>query len=166
MNIEFRLANIEDFQRVLEIFNKATNDMNIKGIYQWDNIYPNTDILSLDIQKEQMHLAVSENEILSAFVINSECDDEYKKAQWNYPNLPYIVVHRLCVNPEYQNMGIGMKSMLEIESIARKNGIKAIRLDAFTENPSALRLYEKLGYSITGYADWRKGRFALMEKKL
>ena len=56
--------------------------------------------------------------------------------------------------------------MLEAESIAKNNGIKAIRLDAFTENPVALSLYEKLGYSIAGYADWRKGRFALMEKKL
>lgn len=56
--------------------------------------------------------------------------------------------------------------MLEVESMAMKNGIKAIRLDAFTENPIALRLYEKLGYNIAGYADWRKGRFALMEKKL
>ena len=166
MNIEFRLANIDDLQSVLEIFNNATNAMNIKGVYQWDNIYPNADILALDIKKEEMYLAVSENEILSAFVINSECDDEYKKVKWNYPDLPYIVVHRLCVNPEYQNIGIGMKSMLEAESIAKNNGVKAIRLDAFTENPVALSLYEKLGYSIAGYADWRKGRFALMEKKL
>lgn len=166
MNIEFRLANIEDLQRIVEMFNRATNNMNSIGIYQWDNVYPNADILALDIKKEEMYLAVSENEILSAFVINSECDDEYKKAKWNYPDLPYIVVHRLCVNPEYQNIGLGMRAMLEVESIVRKNGIKAIRLDAFTENPIALSLYEKLGYSITGYADWRKGRFALMEKRL
>ncbi|MBQ1991795.1 MAG: GNAT family N-acetyltransferase, partial [Clostridia bacterium] len=96
MNIEFRLANIDDLQSVLEIFNNATNAMNSKGIYQWDNIYPNADILSLDIKKEQMHLAVSENEILSAFVINSECDDEYKKVKWNYPDLPYIRSEERC----------------------------------------------------------------------
>lgn len=40
------------------------------------------------------------------------------------------------------------------------------RLDAFTENPFALKLYDNLGYSRVGYADWRKGRFYLMEKYL
>lgn len=108
MNIEFRLANIKDLQKIVEIYNSTIDDMDSKGIYQWDNIYPDVDVLTKDIEKEQMYLAVSENEILSAFVINSECDDEYIKAEWNYPNLPYVVVHRLCVNPKFQNIGLGM----------------------------------------------------------
>ena len=75
-----------------------------------------------------------------------------------------MIVHRLCVNPQYQNIGIGTKTMMKIEDMVKKMGVNSIRLDAFTENPQALRLYEKLGYTTTGYADWRKGRFALMEK--
>lgn len=50
--------------------------------------------------------------------------------------------------------------------IALKNGNSSIKLDAFTQNPIALSLYEKLGYKVKGYADWRKGKFVLMEKVL
>lgn len=166
MSIKYRLANINDLDDVIEIFSMAINDMNNKGIYQWDEIYPDIDILKSDIKRQQMYLGVSKNNILCAFVINSQCDDEYKKAKWKYPESSYMIIHRLCVNPNYQNIGIGMKSMLKIEDMVKKMGVESIRLDAFTENPKAIRLYEKLGYSIIGYADWRKGRFALMEKKL
>ncbi len=31
---------------------------------------------------------------------------------------------------------------------------------------NALKLYKNLGYKIVGYADWRMGRFYLMEKFL
>ena len=45
-------------------------------------------------------------------------------------------------------------------------GYNAVRLDTFTENPFAQRLYRHNGYESRGYADWRKGRFDLMEKAL
>lgn len=43
---------------------------------------------------------------------------------------------------------------------------ESIRLDVFTKNPYAQKLYRKNGYQVRGFADWRKGRFDLMEKKL
>jgi predicted GNAT family acetyltransferase len=39
-------------------------------------------------------------------------------------------------------------------------------LDAFSLNPFALRLYEKIGYVRVGEANWRKGLFYLYEKKI
>ena len=48
----------------------------------------------------------------------------------------------------------------------KSEGYDSIRLDCFTENPYSRKLYEKAGYSVVGYADWRKGRFELREKKL
>lgn len=38
--------------------------------------------------------------------------------------------------------------------------------DIVTQNPFAQKLYRHNGYESRGYADWRKGRFDLMEKKL
>ena len=45
-------------------------------------------------------------------------------------------------------------------------GYNSVRLDTFTQNPFAQKLYRHNGYESRGYADWRKGRFDLMEKKL
>ena len=43
---------------------------------------------------------------------------------------------------------------------------KSIRLDVFIENSYAQKKKKKSGYIVRGYADWRKGRFELMEKKI
>jgi ribosomal protein S18 acetylase RimI-like enzyme len=75
-----------------------------------------------------------------------------------------MVLHRLCLNIKYQNKGFGTKIMLYIEDYLKNNGISSIRLDAFSKNPIALRLYNKLGYKKAGEANWRKGLFFLFEK--
>lgn len=54
--------------------------------------------------------------------------------------------------------------MKHIEAELRQCNIEAIRLDVFSENPYALKLYQNMGFIKTGHADWRKGRFYLMEK--
>ncbi|MOA35168.1 hypothetical protein D3C78_1565980 [compost metagenome] len=56
--------------------------------------------------------------------------------------------------------------MLLIEDLVKQMGLETIRLDAFSQNPYALRMYEKLHYRTVGEVQWRKGLFYLMEKKL
>ena len=58
----------------------------------------------------------------------------------------FVVVHRLCVNPVYQNQKIEKNTMIMIEGLLRKEGIQSIRLDAFYLNPYVLKMYETLGY--------------------
>ena len=62
--------------------------------------------------------------------------------------------------------GIAKTTLSHIEQELWKSNIEAVRLDAFSENPFALSLYQKAGYEKVGVADWRKGRFYLMEKRL
>lgn len=74
--------------------------------------------------------------------------------------------HRFCVSPDFQNKGIGRVVLNHIEQQLRDLSYTSVRLDVFLQNPYALSLYQKNGYVERGYADWRKGRFLLMEKKL
>lgn len=168
MSIELilRMATIEDLEHVEKIFKNAIEVMDSNGINQWDDIYPNKEILKEDILKGEMFLGVVDNKIACAFVLNSDYDEEYNNGNWKYRNESFNIVHRLCVNPGFQNQGIGTQSMMLIEKILRKDGIESIRLDAFSLNPFALRLYEKIGYVRVGKANWRKGLFYLYEKKI
>ena len=91
MNIEFRLANIDDLQSVLEIFNNATNAMNSKGIYQWDNIYPNAGLyLALFAEnKRQDYCRNSDNIIDSCHekghIIQKLSKGSFRTARCNAP---------------------------------------------------------------------------------
>ncbi|MEA4815072.1 MAG: GNAT family N-acetyltransferase [Oscillospiraceae bacterium] len=161
-----RKAVPADLTEIVSLFKKAIHSMDDKGIYQWDDIYPDEKILKSDIAGDTLYLYIIDEQPISVFVLNQICDPEYSDGNWKYPLSSYAVVHRLCVDPDFQHMGIGTRTMLQVEKLAKSMGIESIRLDAFSLNPFALRLYEKLGYAQTGVVTFRKGIFYLFEKKL
>ncbi len=54
------------------------------------------------------------------------------------------------VKPQFRNCGIGSYLMGFIENDLRERGFKCITLNVAKENLDALRLYQRLGYRITG----------------
>jgi ribosomal protein S18 acetylase RimI-like enzyme len=164
--IKIRKAEIEDLKAVLNVYERAIEVMNSNGIHQWDSIYPNEEIISQDILNNQMFLCEHGDEIASVVVLNQDYDKEYINGDWQYKEATFFIVHRLCVNPDFQGRGIGSTTMQYVEGYLRDKGIEAVRLDAYSLNPAALKLYEKLGYKKVGEVNWRKGLFYLYEKKL
>ncbi len=164
--IVVRKANITDLRNICDIYSAAILVMDDNHIHQWDTLYPNEDLLKNDILKNQMYIAEIENQIASVFVLNQENDTEYDNGNWKYKDSAFMVVHRLCVNPRFQNQRVGTKTMQTLEKMLKREGAESIRLDTFSQNPFALRMYEKLGYRRVGEANWRKGLFYLYEKKI
>lgn len=159
-------AKIQDIQAVFSLYQKAIAMMIEQQIYQWDEIYPDIEVLTEDIRKGEMYLLKEDEDILSCVVINEEQDEEYQLGDWQYRDGRIAVIHRLCVHPKVQGQGIGRRVVELAEAIIREKGYTHIRLDAFSMNPYALKLYEKLGYRYAGEVYFRKGKFYLMEKTL
>lgn len=113
-----------------------------------------------------MYVAEENEKIIALYVISTEADEAYNYAEWKYLDETSLVLHRFCVSPNFQNRGIGKKVLTEIELQVKNKGYDSIRLDVFTKNPYAQRLYRNNGYEVRGFAEWRKGRFDLMEKHL
>ena len=157
-------ATKEQIKEVFSVFSAAINNMENQGIHQWDEIYPDLPTITEDIAKNQMYIGMIDEKIAVCFVLSEECDEEYKNGKWQWPDSKFCVIHRLCVNPKFQNQGIATQTMEYIEKLCKEAGYDSIRLDCFTENPYSRKLYDKAGYSVVGYADWRKGRFELREK--
>ena len=153
-------------EEVFSVFSAAIQNMELHGIHQWDEIYPDKPTIADDIARNQMYIGKIDNRIAVCFVLSEEYDEEYKNGRWQHPDSRFCVIHRLCVNPEFQNKGIASETMKYIENLCKSAGYDSIRLDCFTENPYSRRLYDKTGYSVVGYANWRKGRFELREKKI
>lgn len=164
--VEFSVAEEKNLQEILDIFSAAIDEMNKHNIKQWDELYPDKDILQNDLRKKQLYIGKIDSEIVCIYVLNSECDEEYIIGNWKYPNETFNVIHRLCVNPEFQNIGLGSLTLNYIEEELKSEGIETIRLDVFSLNPFALKMYYKQGYIKVGEVHWRKGKFYLMEKKL
>lgn len=183
--LTYRQAVPSDLENIVAVFHSAVAAMENSHIFQWDELYPTQEDFSEDIAKGQMYIGMrdgtespgcdgsrakagkkADSGICVVFVLNQEVDEQYAKGNWKYITDNFLVIHRLCVNPECQNQGIGTAAMKYIEEMAVNRGYTAIRLDVFSCNPYALKLYHGSGYTIAGEVHFRKGLFYLMEKPI
>ena len=166
MNIEYRLGTKNDLDDICLLISQAIARMEEQGIYQWDDIYPAREDFKEDIKKNTLYLAYIDDSLAALYVISGECDDQYDNAEWRYDEKSAYILHRFRVSPDFQNKGIGKAVLMHVEEQIKNMGYESVRLDTFTENPFAQKLYLNKGYESRGYANWRKGKFDLMEKKL
>ena len=164
--MNFRKATTDDIEEICRLVQHAIAVMEENGIPQWDAVYPTRADFLNDIHSGTLYAGTVDGTISVIFALNKCQDEAYFSADWTYRGERFCVLHRLCVNPQFQNQGVAKKTLAYIEEKLMREGIESIRLDVFTQNPFALRLYEKAGYHQTGTADWRKGKFILMEKVL
>lgn len=164
--IIYKKGKIEELHDIFEVFTEAVETMNRLNIMQWDEVYPNIDILREDIMKEQLYVGRILNDIAAVFVLSNDFDEQYNNGRWKCTDAHFMVVHRLCVRPKFQNCGIGTNMLHYIDEELSRNGIESIRLDVFSQNPYSLKMYARAGYEKVGEAHWRKGLFYLMEKRI
>jgi len=164
VEIKYRIANADDLDEICSLVAGAVDTMIKQHIFQWDELYPTREVFQEDIEKKQLYVGLIEKQIAVIYVLNQEYDEHYENGDWQYKNEVFYIIHRLCVNPIFQNKGIAQNTLSHIEEELVDRGVHNIRLDVYSENPYALKLYNNFGYKKTGHADWRKGRFYLMEK--
>lgn len=164
--MEYRLAAKKDINNICRLIQEAVEEMLLHGIDQWDELYPTKEDFLKDIEENSLYLAIKDEQIAALYVISKEEDEAYRYVQWASKDETAFVLHRFCVSPEFQNKGIGREVLRYIEKQVLDMGYQSIRLDVFSENPFAQKLYRKNGYVTRGSAEWRKGRFDLMEKIL
>lgn len=166
MKIRYRKALKDDMQAINMLITQAITEMENNKIIQWDELYPTKEDFLEDISKQQLFVGCIDDQVVVVFTINQDYDAEYVNGEWKCPEKSFSVLHRLCVHPQFQNRGIARQTMDYIESQILLEGKQAIRLDVYSKNPYAVKLYLDCGYQKVGIAEWRKGIFYLMEKYL
>ena len=162
-----RLATNEDIGALCDLLKECVDDMHANGIDQWDGIYPTRSILLDDVESGSAYVATSRaSELVGSVVLNEYQDPQYSEVAWTINGQPTVVVHRLMVRPANQRQGVARFLMRFAEQQAAALGYRAVRLDAFSKNPRALRLYRDLGYRDAGTVQLRKGPFHCFEKAL
>jgi GNAT superfamily N-acetyltransferase len=164
--MSIRAASQDDVDRVMQLVADCIADMRQAGIDQWDDIYPARARVLADAQEGTLYLASLDAELVGALVINEYQDPEYSEVPWSTDAERVVVVHRLMVAPRCQGRGLARDLMRFAEARAGELGYGAIRLDAFSANPRALRLYRRLGYHDAGCVTFRKGIFRCFEKSI
>lgn len=83
----------------------------------------------------------------------------------NWMRGPYI--HLLAVLPDWQGRGLGRAAIATVEREARERGDRNLWIAASDFNAGALRLYQRLGFSVVATLDdlVRDGRAEILMRK-
>lgn len=145
-------ATPDDYESILNMYRKANQSLLDKGIVQWDDEYPSPMVLKENLADLTTWVFRNEGKPIASITLDGDQDPQYEAITWAYVSNRILVVHRLCVEPSYQKMGLAGQLMQFAESYAVSNHYQAIRLDAYLGNPYSQRLYRSLGYQeATGY---------------
>lgn len=157
---------MENLEEIWRIIHNAIIDMESEGIYQWDDIYPDKSTIISDINNHSLYVYVDQLTIKGIIAFDEYQEKEYKTINLKYTTGNQLIIHRLCVDPNYKKQGIARSLIQFSEQFGKINGFGSIRLDSFVNNIRACRLYSMSGYEAIGTVNFRKGKFICYEKKL
>ena len=161
-----RKANKTDLDNIMKMYKSCVNGMLKNGIDQWDDSYPNTEIISEDLNVGTYYVVEMDGTIIGGVNIDKNQDDTYLALDWEDKSDSFLVVHRLGVKEEFWNKKIGKDLMLFTEKLVIEKGLKSIRLDTYSGNTKAMEFYRRLGYSELGTIDLKpdKDKYYCFEK--
>lgn len=165
---EIRRAHSGELQEIMNLISKCVQVMQAGGSDQWDEGYPNREVISEDIRNGTLFICTDQGAIAGILVLDEKQTEQYQDIEWIETHGPHLIMHRLAVHPEIQGKGIARRLIAFAEEFARSGGYRSIRLDTYAKNDRALRLYPSLGYSHRGEISFpsRTAAFPVFEKVL
>ncbi len=148
--IKIILATEKHLESIDEMYKACINDLNDKGLLQWDETYPNREFFLKWINNKELYILMTESKIIGAVALNEEQAPEWNSVKWKNKKGRDLVIHALAIHPDFQNNGYGKIIYNFCEDFAIKNTYNGIRLDAFSENKNALEFYKRKGFEKTG----------------
>lgn len=150
MELQIRTGHPEELDEIMEMLRRCIQVMQEGGSDQWNENYPNREVLADDLQRGVLFAAEAQGKIAAIVVLDEEQDDLYETIEWKDTQGPHLIMHRLAVDPRMQGQGIARRMVEFAEAYAREQGYRSLRLDTYARNTAALKLYRGLSYEQRG----------------
>ena len=127
MNYNFRKATLSEINPIWDILQQAIIRRKNDGSNQWQDGYPNLEVVKKDIEKESGYVLTEGETIVGyiAVLINDEPAYEKIEGEW-LTNDDFVLFHRVAIAENYLGKGLAKMMINHIEDFARKNEIKSI----------------------------------------
>lgn len=149
-----RIAEEQDYPRVREFYYDlidAMADSEFKPGWEKD-VYPTQEFLVQSIENGELYLAETAEGLAACMVVNHAYNDGYRDIRWavDAADEELCVIHALGVHPRFAGQGIAKQLVARVIGDARRQGLKAIRLDVLEGNLPAERAYTRMGFAYRG----------------
>ncbi len=147
-------ANPGDFEMVRSFYHSLIDDMKErKQTIRWTkDVYPAPEFLRSSLDKGELYICCDGPSTAAAMVVNHDCNEGYHKLGKQTPltDVEVLVIHALGVHPDFSGRGIGKMMVEKAIDIAKRAGVKGLRLDVLKGNDTASRLYVRCGFEYVG----------------
>lgn len=167
MQDQFRKAQIEDIPAIWTILEGAIARRKADGSNQWQDGYPNPEVVKKDIDKGYGYVLLDNNEIVGYCAIMINDEPAYKDiiGAW-LTDGDFVVYHRVAISENHLGKGLAKKMMASIEDFARAHNIFSLKVDTNFDNLAMLSILEKAGYQYCGEVVFRGSPRKAFEKVL
>ena len=162
-DLEIRGATANDVSEILAIVSGAQHRLAAAGIDQWQNGYPNREVIENDIRSSVARVVCLAGRVVAYGAVVYTGERAYENLQggrWLTAGCGYATVHRLCVSEGVVGRGVGRGFMEFVESEALRQGVASVRVDTHPDNGTMQHLLSALGYIYCGEVCYESPRLA------
>ena len=167
MNYHFRKAEMAEAPEIWAILQQAIIRRKNDGSNQWQDGYPNPEVIKKDIEKGYGYVLTEGKNTVGycAILINDEPEYEKIEGKW-LSNTDFVVFHRVAISEKYLGKSLSKKIIEFIEDFARKMNIKSLKVDTNHDNFAMMNIFEKSGFTFCGIVHFRGSPRRAYEKVL
>lgn len=146
-----RRTKLNEVNRVIDIINDNKVYLKENNIDQWQDGYPNVDVINADVSNSESYVYVVNDEIVGTLMLSFSGDSNYDKINGNWSNAhKYATIHRIAVSPKHKGKSYAKTMLHAVEVIVRENNYDTIRVDTHEVNKVMISFLEKCGFNYCG----------------
>ena len=150
--MKYRKSLNSDVDRIMDIMHQAQEYLKSNNVDQWQDGYPQPDIILNDIKNKESYVAEVDGIVAGTLVISFRGEETYDKiyeGEW-LSDEDYCVVHRVAMDKNYRGKGLASDMLKYAEKLSKEKNIKSIKIDTHLDNKVMRGLISKNGYKYCG----------------
>jgi len=164
----FRNAEISDIDKIMNIIKQAQEYLKEKGVDQWQDNYPNFDVIKDDIEKRKSYVLETDGKVVATVAVSYNDEKTYEKiydGKWITEN-DYAVIHRIAVDNKYKGKRLSSIILSEIEKMCLHKNIHSIKIDTHKQNESMKKMLINNGFKYCGIIYLENGKERVAYEKI
>ncbi|APX71879.1 GNAT family N-acetyltransferase [Companilactobacillus allii] len=136
-SIYLRQAKADDLKRVIEIINGEKSALLVRGVNQWQQGYPDEEILKQDIEEGINYVLILDGEIVGTAALQQGYDKSYQSISGSWSDeseVTYSIIHRIAVESGHQGEKLTTALIQQLLTISYYLGYHDIRIDTHPDN--------------------------------
>lgn len=166
--MEFSKANKSDIDGIMNIIKGAQEHFKSQGIDQWQNNYPNYQVIEEDIGNNNSYILKYKEVVIGTAFLSFEGEETYETiygGKW-LSHGEYGVIHRMAIDFDYRGTGVAYIFLKALEQLCIEKEIYSIKVDTHRENMPMQKLLLKNDYKECGFIYLKDGDQRIAFEKL